>query len=192
MAETNWARRQNLGTRAVSVIRKYRTWATEEGPVRDERFAPRDRDVFVTVEGWIFTVLGDVHPPKRIWSYLKYVPGAGPWRDASGKTYRRVFTTYTVREMLSIMEDLRTSRPEYVYYDQTVGNEVIAPPVDAITGYWRTSEGLRRLVEREESGHATPLELKPSRWSVARRQTGLSWRTWGLQDRCAGGPPREI
>jgi predicted nucleotidyltransferase len=165
----------------VSVIRKRRAWATEEGHVRDERFAPRDRDVFVTVEGWIFTVLGDVHPPKRIWSYLKYVPGAGPWRDASGRTYRRVFTTYTVREMLSIMEDLRTSRPEYVYYDPTVGNEVIAPPVDAITGYWRTSEGLRRLVEREESGHATPLELKALemvRWLV--EQTGLRLEDLGI------------
>ena len=151
----------------------------EEGPVRDERFVPRDRDMFTTTEGWIFTVLGDVHPPNRIWSYLKYVPGSGPWRDHSGRTYRRAFTTYTVRELLSIMEDLRTNKPEYVYYDPTVGNEVIAPPVDAVAGYWKTSEGLMKLVEREESGHATPLELKAIemvRWLVEQaglRQEGL-------------------
>jgi len=149
--------------------------------VRDWRFVPRDRDLFVTTEGWIFTVLGDVHPPNRIWSYLKYVPGPGPWRDPSGRTYRRVFTTYTVRELLSIMEDLKVSKPEYVYYDPMVGNEVIAPPVDAVTGFWKTSEGLRRLVEREESGHATQLELKALevvRWLV--EQAGLRMEDFGI------------
>ncbi len=153
----------------------------EDGLVRGERLVPRDRDLFVTKEGWIFTVLGDVHPPNRIWSYLKYVPGSGPWRDPSGRTYRRAFTTYTVRELLSIIEDLRTGRPEYVYYDPTVGNEVIAPPFDAVAGYWRTSEGLRRLVEREESGHATPLELKAlemARWLVG--QAGIKLEDLGI------------
>ncbi|MEM0451087.1 MAG: hypothetical protein QXO17_05925 [Nitrososphaerota archaeon] len=126
--------------------------------MRADRIAPRDRDMFATEEGWIFTVLGDVHPPKRIWSYLKYVPGPGPWRAADGRTYTRVFTTYTVRELLSIMDEIRARRPEYLYYDPVVGNEVIAPPVDAVIEYWSTSIGLRRMSDRVEEGRASRLE----------------------------------
>ncbi len=179
----NKSRRSQLagGRRGGERYQKADGGAAEAGLVRDERIVPRDRDIFMTSEGWIFTVLGDVHPPNRIWSYLKYVPGPGPWRDPSGRTYRRTFTTYSVRELLSIMGELRTSKPEYVYYDPTVGNEVIAPPVDAVTAYWRTSEGLKRLAEREESGHATPLELKALemvRWLTG--QAGLRREDVGI------------
>lgn len=131
--------------------------------MRAAGWMPRDRDLFSTEEGWIFSVLGDVHPPNRVWSYLKYVPGPGPWRSTGGRTYSRAFTTYTVRELLSIMDDLRMKRPEYLYYDPTVGNEVIAPPLDSVVEHWSTSEGLRRILEREETGHASRLELEALR-----------------------------
>jgi len=128
--------------------------------LRVDRIAPRDRDMFATEEGWIFSVLGDVHPPKRIWSYLKYVPGPGPWRAADGRTYSRAFTTYTVRELLAIMDEVRAKRPEYLYYDPTVGNEVMAPPLEAVVEYWSASEGLKRIAERVEEGRASRLELE--------------------------------
>ncbi|MEM0376035.1 MAG: hypothetical protein QXP43_07035 [Nitrososphaerota archaeon] len=128
--------------------------------MRVDRIAPRDRDMFATEEGWIFSVLGDVHPPKRIWSYLKYVPGPGPWRAADGRTYTRAFTTYTVRELLAIMDEVRAKRPEYLYYDPTVGNEVMAPPLEAVVEYWSASEGLKRISERVEEGRASRLELE--------------------------------
>ena len=40
----------------------------------------RDRDFIQTKEGFYFCVIGSIHPPDRIISYIKYVPSkSGIW-----------------------------------------------------------------------------------------------------------------
>ncbi|MEM2004278.1 MAG: nucleotidyltransferase domain-containing protein [Nitrososphaerota archaeon] len=105
----------------------------------------RDHDYFETSDDWIFCVIGDVHPPGRVFSFLKYIPGEGPWRY-SGKTYRRVIGIYSVEELLRTMELIRTTRPEYLYYDETVSETITAPPASSIRRALYPEAAARRIL----------------------------------------------
>ncbi|MCS7094305.1 MAG: hypothetical protein NZ988_00640 [Thaumarchaeota archaeon] len=106
----------------------------------------RDKDYFATKEGWLLSVLGDVHPKDRVWSILKYVEGPGPWRSPDGRTYSRAMTDYSVKEVLRTLDYVRSVRPDYVYHDPTVGNEVIAPPLTSIIKAFRTKDRASELI----------------------------------------------
>jgi predicted nucleotidyltransferase len=108
----------------------------------------RDHDYFETEEGWIFFVLGDVHPPGRVWSCLKYVPGEGVWGNGENR-YRRVLKNYTVEEFLSSIQFLEHNAPDYVFFDYTVGARVIAPPLSKIRRVYRARERLAELIGGE-------------------------------------------
>jgi len=116
----------------------------------------RDRDYFETMEGWIFQVLGDIHPEGRTWSCLKYVPGEGEWGDGE-RRFVRVFREYSVSELLRLIGFLEERQPSYVFLDPTVNARVIAPPVDRIV---RTFSARRRLGELVEAGAGGVLERK--------------------------------
>lgn len=120
----------------------------------------RDKDYFVTSEGWIFSVLGDVHPRDRVWAVLKYVAGPGPWRSANGRTYSRVLVEYSVRELLRSIEFVRSVRPDYVYLDPSVGSEVIAPPLAEVTRVYRASEKAVELLRSRSSLPESSLERR--------------------------------
>lgn len=96
-------------------------------------------------------VLGDVHPEDRVWSILKYVEGAGPWRSSDGRTYSRTLSDYSVKEVIRTLNYVRSLRPDYVYYDPTVGNEVMAPPLTGITRVFRTKERAAELLRSRDS-----------------------------------------
>lgn len=114
----------------------------------------RDHDYFETAEGWVFMVLGDVHPEGRVWSCLKYVPGDGIWGNGD-RRYVRVFRQYTVSEMLRLIRFLEEREPSYVFLDPTVNAKVIAPPRSRITKTYSTRQGLAELLSRGDRG---PLE----------------------------------
>lgn len=120
----------------------------------------RDYDHFETYEGFIFCVLGDVHPPNRYWSLLKYVPGDGPWKR-NGISYKRVLREYTVSEYLESISFLKSLRPDYVFLDPTVDAEVIAPPTVSITRIHRAKDVMREIIVGERNGslEQTALEL---------------------------------
>ncbi|MEN3048031.1 MAG: nucleotidyltransferase domain-containing protein [Candidatus Caldarchaeales archaeon] len=120
----------------------------------------RDKDCFVTSEGWIFSVLGDVHPRDRVWAVLKYVPGPGPWRSADGRTYTRLLVEYSVRELLRTIDFVRSVRPDYVHLDLSVGSEVIAPPLAEVTRVFRTKERALELLRSRESLPENSLERR--------------------------------
>ncbi|GBC72148.1 hypothetical protein HRbin02_01944 [Candidatus Calditenuaceae archaeon HR02] len=107
----------------------------------------RDHDYFETAEGWIFLVLGDIHPAGRVWSLLKYVPGNGIWGDGK-KKFVRVIQQYTVSELLKIISFLEEIQPSYVYQDPTVGAKVIAPPTSRITRVYSSKQRLIELMSR--------------------------------------------
>lgn len=106
----------------------------------------RDHDYFETSDDWIFCVIGDVHPPGRVFSFLKYVPGEGPW-TFSGKTYRRVMGIYSVEELLRSMDFIRANRPEYLYYDETVQETITAPPTFMIRRAFYPDIKAREIIE---------------------------------------------
>ncbi|MCS7142372.1 MAG: hypothetical protein NZ920_01060 [Aigarchaeota archaeon] len=136
----------------------------------------RDYDCFETVEGYIFSTLGDVHPPDRYWSILKYVPGEGPWRRGT-TTYRRVLKKYTVIEYLNSIEFLKSSNPSYVYRDATVDAEIIAPPGERITRVYRARDAMEEILNGERLGR---LE------SMVRHLCGLLSDLSGVDERSFG------
>ncbi len=144
---------------------------------RAEDLALRDHDYFETVEGWIFFVLGDIHPPGRVWSCLKYVPGDGLW--GSGDTrYKRVVKDYTVEEFLGSMRFLETNSPGYVFFDHTVGAKVIAPPLSHIRRVYPARERLEELAKIERPH---PLEKKLVRLvEILSEHSGLRLNYFGV------------
>jgi predicted nucleotidyltransferase len=107
----------------------------------------RDHDYFETTDGWIFLVLGDVHPAGRVWSLLKYVPGNGIWGNGE-KKFIRVIRQYTVSELLKIINFVEERQPGYVFHDPTVGAKVIAPPISSITRVYSSKRRLKELLSR--------------------------------------------
>jgi len=107
----------------------------------------RDRDFLETWDSWIFCVVGDVHPPERFFSYLKYLPGAGPWRRG-GRSFSRMFSVYSMNEFKRVLEYLKRVKPELVKYDPVIGAEMSSVPIDLIKRHYNCLEGLRELIER--------------------------------------------
>ncbi len=116
----------------------------------DHDVSVRDHDYFETTDGWIFMVLGDIHPEGRVWSLLKYVPGNGIWGNGE-KKYIRVIRQYTVSELLKVISFLEEMQPSYVYHDPTVGARVIAPPTSNITKVYSSRRRLIELLNRPTS-----------------------------------------
>lgn len=110
---------------------------------------PRDHDFLEDREGWIFCVVGDVHPPDGFFAYPKYVPGEGPWRRG-GRSFERILKNYTMPELRRILEDLKRSRPSYVRHDWTIGAEMFFVHSSMICRHYSCREGLARLLEERE------------------------------------------
>ena len=107
----------------------------------------RDHDFLETEDSWIFCVVGDIHPPGRFFSYLKYVPGTGPWRRG-GKSFSRAFSEYSMDEFKKILEYLKRVKPEFVEYDPVIGAEMISVPIEFVKKHYNCSAGLRELFKR--------------------------------------------
>ncbi|RLG01369.1 MAG: hypothetical protein DRN49_01415 [Thaumarchaeota archaeon] len=107
----------------------------------------RDHDFLETKDSWIFCVVGDIHPPGKFFSYLKYVPGIGPWRRG-GESFSRIFSDYSMNEFKKILEYLKNVKPEFVEYDPVIGTEMSSVPMDFIKRHYNCLEGLRELINR--------------------------------------------
>ncbi|MEM4298344.1 MAG: hypothetical protein QW815_08260 [Nitrososphaerota archaeon] len=136
----------------------------------------RDHDYFETTDGWIFLVLGDIHPAGRVWSLLKYVPGNGMWGEGD-KKFVRVIRQYTVSELLKIINFLEESQPSYVYQDPTVSAKVIAPPTSRITKVYSSKKRLIELMSRPTNNRLESLLV-----SLVERISGVS----GVPTDCFG------
>ncbi|MEM1943039.1 MAG: hypothetical protein QXY50_06065 [Candidatus Caldarchaeum sp.] len=113
--------------------------------LRDERHVYRDHDFVETVDGWLFGVVSDIHPPGRILSYLKYVPGEGVW-SRGGVAYRRVLTSYTTRELAQVLDMVRRARPQYIYHDPMTGEDFTYVPAELVKKHYRCEEKLQQIL----------------------------------------------
>lgn len=120
--------------------------------LRDNKHIYLDHDFVETSDGWIFGVVSNIHPPGRILSYLKYVPGEGVWtRD--GIAYKRVLTSYAMREIIQSIELVRRAKPQFLYTDPATGEEFIYVPVDKVVKHYRCEERLREIMQKPVNKH---------------------------------------
>jgi predicted nucleotidyltransferase len=120
----------------------------------------RDRDHLITREGFIFTVIGNLHPPDRVIAYLKYVPDErGKWKLGHSR-YRRALEHYNVPSVVNSMDFLRENAPHYVFKSTVDGILLPAVPVDRIAKHLYPEA---RLAELRGAKNRDELESKALR-----------------------------
>ena len=105
-----------------------------------------DRDFLETPEGFLFCVVGCVHPRDRAIAYLKYVPSQdGKW-GRNDRRFRRTMEVYSVPQVLSNVEMLRAEFPQYVFRSRVLNILMSAVPRRLIVRHYRPSERLAELI----------------------------------------------
>jgi len=109
----------------------------------------RDRDYLRTKEGFFFCVVGPLHPPNRVISYLKYVPsklgrwGKGMWR------FKRVLKDYTIPSLLETFRLLEKDYPHYLFYSPFYNVLMTAVPLEYIAKQYKPEEKLAQIMKAQ-------------------------------------------
>jgi predicted nucleotidyltransferase len=113
--------------------------------VRNRRNDFRDRDSLETIEGLLFTVVGNIHPEDRIIAYLKYYPSPnGKWARA-GVKFERAIKYYDIPHLKETIELLTSRYPHYLYKDELFGISFTAVATKSIKNHYLPEEKLRCL-----------------------------------------------
>ncbi len=121
---------------------------------------PRDGDIILTDDFFIFYTMGYDHPKKRVISYLKYIPVMAKnyfnldwiphkWQFL-GRKYVRPKKLYSPKIFKSIETAFETHFSEYLYYSKNWDKTVFAIPHDKIKEVFVPKSGLNRLIELEK------------------------------------------
>ena len=118
----------------------------------------RDRDFIQTPERFLFCVVGVIHPPDRVISYVKYIPSENGLWGRGGEKYSRVMRYYTIP---NLMETLRLLEryPEYLYQSHVMGIKISAAPKEKIIRHFKPEEKMMELA-KVESNRLDMLEEK--------------------------------
>jgi predicted nucleotidyltransferase len=105
-----------------------------------------DRDFVETPEGFLFCVIGCVHPKDRVIAYLKYVPDvAGKW-GREQRRFRRTMQTYSIPQVLSNIEMLKQDYPQYVFNSRILNIMMSAVPRRLVKKHFKPRERLSQLL----------------------------------------------
>jgi len=117
----------------------------------------RDRDFIQTKEGFFFCVVGPVHPPDRVISYLKYVPAKlGLWGKGK-KRFKRVMRAYTIPSLLETFSFLERNYPQYLFHSPFYNVTMTAVPHEHLTKHYKPEEKLAQLLQ---ASRLDPLQKK--------------------------------
>jgi len=100
-----------------------------------------------TKEGFFFCVVGPLHPPNRVISYLKYTPsklgkwGKGMWR------FKRVLKDYTIPSLLETFRLLEKDYPHYLFYSPFYNVLMTAVPTEYIARHYKPEEKLAQFIK---------------------------------------------
>jgi predicted nucleotidyltransferase len=139
--------------------------------------APKDRDFVETPEGFLFCLVGYLHPPDRYMAYLKYTPAdTGKWaRD--GVFYRRELPYYHTRSVVETLAFLERQHPRYVWRDPVQGVRFSFVDREAVSHYYRPEERLARILKIA----ADPLEEDVAALvRLLERATGVPAEDFGI------------
>ncbi|RJS83980.1 hypothetical protein CW702_03105 [Candidatus Bathyarchaeota archaeon] len=107
----------------------------------------RDRDYIETPEGFFFCVLGSIHPPDRVFAYLKYVPDQlGKW-GVGKKRYRRILKYYTMDNLVETFKFLE-NWPKYLFFSDKWNVHLSAVPLRMIKRHFKPEERLLELLSK--------------------------------------------
>ena len=138
----------------------------------------RDHDYIETVDGLLFTVIGNVHPEDRILSYLKNLPSPrGKWKRDS-KTYARPMRYYSATNAMKTIEFLRRTSPQYVFDSKTLNLSFSAVPIEKILKHYLPEEHLAKL---RRTRHLDVLQRKAvDLATIISHESGISFKHFGV------------
>ncbi|MEM1587124.1 MAG: hypothetical protein QXX99_05120 [Candidatus Bathyarchaeia archaeon] len=117
----------------------------------------RDRDFIETIEHFLFCVVGSVHPPEMVISYMKYVPSESGLWGRGERRFRRTMRNYVMLELINTINFLK-NYPEYLYYSHVMNIRISAVPLEKISFHFKPEERMENLVKNV--GDLDPLERK--------------------------------
>jgi predicted nucleotidyltransferase len=105
----------------------------------------QDRDFIQTNEEFFFCVVGNVHPPERVISYIKYLPSdSGVWGNKK-QQFNRILKNYTISNLLETFQYLEKNHPHYLFKSPVDNITVTAVPVDCIKKHFMPEKKLAEL-----------------------------------------------
>ncbi len=107
-----------------------------------KNWVPMDGDTFVTTDGFIMNTFGYEHPGDRVFAFLKYIPAKykdmfnvemleRTWHYGKNELFRAE-KLYTAKNYQTFIEAFRKNFPDYLYYDENRGKELITAPLNRI------------------------------------------------------------
>jgi predicted nucleotidyltransferase len=118
---------------------------------------PKNRDFIETLDGYLFCVLGYLHPPDGYTAYLKYIPSPnGKW-ERNGTRYSRSIPFYQVSQVEKTYHYLKEKHPEYLLQCPVRNIEISWIPKSHIKTYYDPREKLSNM---KKNGPKDPLEEK--------------------------------
>lgn len=107
---------------------------------------PKDRDFVETQEGFLFCVVGYLHPPDKYTAYLKYSPtSAGRWQR-QGRAYHRELPFYHAHQVQHTLEYLKTHYPYYVHYCPVRNIHFSMVPQERVQTYYYPEQRLAEVM----------------------------------------------
>jgi hypothetical protein len=134
-----------------------------------------DGDTFVTQDGFIFNTFGYEHPDDRVFAFLKYIPAkykdlfnvqmlTRTWKFGSDPLTSQLFRAeklYTAKNYQTFIEAFRKNFPDYLFFDETRGKELITAPLEKIRQVFVPKDRLIWLqnLPKHDALQKTALEL---------------------------------
>ncbi|MCL2288153.1 MAG: hypothetical protein FWC33_03090 [Candidatus Bathyarchaeota archaeon] len=129
----------------------------------DKNWVPMDGDTFVTSDGFIMNTFGYEHPADHLFAFLKYIPAKykdmfnvemleRTWQYNKNELFRAE-KLYTAKNYQKFIEAFRKNFPDYLFYDENRGKEIIAAPLNRIEKVFVPRDclvWLQSLSERDE------------------------------------------
>ena len=110
------------------------------------RRKPKDRDFIETPEGFLFCVVGYLHPPDKYTVYLKYTPThEGRWQR-QGKAYHRELAFYHAHQVGKTLDFLESSYPQYMHDSPVWDMRFSMVPHNLVQTYYVPEQRLRQIL----------------------------------------------
>lgn len=107
---------------------------------------PKDRDFVETREGFLFCVVGYLHPPGKYTAYLKYSPASvGRWQR-QGRAYRRELSFYHTHQVERTLQFLKAHHPYYVDYCPVRDIHFSMIPKERVQTYYYPEQRLAQVM----------------------------------------------
>jgi predicted nucleotidyltransferase len=115
---------------------------------------PKDRDFIETLEGFLFCVVGYLHPSDKYIAYLKYSPAEqGLWKR-QGQAYQRQLAYYHSHQVGQTMDFLKEHFPDYMHHSQVWDMDFSMVPHQRVKTYFYPERRLAQILAQP----ADPLE----------------------------------